>query len=284
MGAPTIFPPNVLKLCLISKIIMIMVKIPEEELYRYFNSAECRYDSIFQGSRYKVYMQCRYQGEFINILAFDPPYPKGIFNLENAGLIPILAYEPGLGKSRYIHFGNYVISLQSPLGREDYVDFSTLRLYGKEKGTMTYGDDEIAALGGVYAGRLLVIDECLLVVCQKDLPQFCIAVDERLTRITPLAAEQILRNLPLNWQDQEAVQKAYPAAGWIMENGILYNPSTGDVPSCLQFYGWVGKKRNRGRIKANLDFVKLMRMFTRSEKKDKPLVKYIKSDHLLLDD
>ena len=123
-----------------------MVKIPEEELYRYFNSAECRYDSIFQGSRYKVYMQCRYQGEFINILAFDPPYPKGIFNLEDAGLIPILAYEPGLGKSRYIHFGNYVISLQSPLGREDYVDFSTLRLYGKEKGTMTYGDDEIAAL------------------------------------------------------------------------------------------------------------------------------------------
>ena len=263
---------------------MIMVKIPEEELYRYFNSAECRYDSIFQGSRYKVYMQCRYRGEFINILAFDPPHPKGIFCLDEADIIPILTYEPGLNKSRFVNFGNYVISLQSPLGREDCVDFSTLRLYRKEKGTMTYGDDEITALGNIYAGRLLVIDECLLVICQKDLPLFCIVVDEKLTRITPLAAEQILRNLPLNGQAQEAVQKAYPDAGWIMENGILYNPSTGDVPSCLQFYGWLGKKRNRSRIKANLDFVKLMRMFTRSEKKDKPLVKYIKSDHLLLDD
>ncbi len=261
-----------------------MVTISQEELYRLVTQEKGFCKSIFKSryGGYKVYMQSTCRKSLINILAFDPPimHKGGILFADELDLCPILVAEPCNGKSRFIDIGSYVISLQSPKDNENSVDFATLRLYDKSDGSVWNASKEVADLGSVYAGRLLVLEDRLFVVCNKGCPTFFAVIGKALKKIAPVMAEQIMRNFVLDWYLQDALLKAFPEAGWQDENGILINPATGNVPGMLQILAIKGRHKARPE-QMKLDFVKLGRILARNEKKDTPTVKYIGAGHLL---
>lgn len=239
-----------------------MVNISEEELRRFVKASAHRSETIIRGKNFKVFKNYRLHGEVVNVISFHDRH----FAVE----------EITCKKMRYIEMNDYLLSIPSLSGMENYLFFLGGACYNTQNGSRTYTGNVIK--DSHYVGCFVVVDERMLVLCGKTYPRFFIVVAGQLREIPSFTAEQILRNMPLLPRQQVSLN-AFCGADWETHNGILINPETLEVPGSLQIYAWKRARSNKSVIKANLDFAKLLCILTRDEKKETPAVKFVSSEH-----
>lgn len=239
-----------------------MVNISEEELRRFVKANAHRSETITRGKNFKVFKNYRLYGEVVNVISFHDRH----FAVE----------EITCKKVRYIEMNDYLLSIPSLSGMENYLFFLGGACYNTQDGTRTYTGKVIA--DSCYVGRFVVIDGRMLALCDKKHPRFFIIVVGQLREIPSFTAEQILRNMPLSARHLEALRN-FCAENWEIHNGIMIKPDTLEVPGSLQYYAWKRSRSTKAVIKANLDFGKLLSILTRDEQKETPAVKFVSSEH-----
>lgn len=133
-----------------------MVNISEEELRRFVKANAHRSETITRGKNFKVFKNYRLYGEVVNVISFHDRH----FAVE----------EITCKKVRYIEMNDYLLSIPSLSGMENYLFFLGGACYNTQDGTRTYTGKVIA--DSCYVGRFVVIDGRMLALCDKSIRAF----------------------------------------------------------------------------------------------------------------
>ncbi|MCM1324488.1 MAG: hypothetical protein NC218_10225 [Acetobacter sp.] len=213
---------------------------------------------IIKGKQFTVVKECVLNEKRFNVIVF--PHKK--FALEETCL-----------QNRYIDLDAYFLSVTNTTKRtKDIVDFEDAILYNVAEVKPYAGDNK--KLGQIYAGRIIVLNNKILVLCRECIPQFFIVVANELREIPAQYVEDIIRFQRLTAIQKIALQKYFSSENWEQHNGILVNPSTLSIPSELHFKFWQRGRNSRANLGAHIDIGILAKMLTRSQD-EKPVVKYI---------
>lgn len=182
-------------------------------------------------------------------------------------------------KASIITLDKYILILEGPTSEK--VDFNQLRVLNIDNGTVETKTE--LNFGLREKKDIVIVDEHLLVVKQKSHPRFAVIINDSLTEIPFITAQEILYFPRLNSKQQNSIKAFYSHEKWENHNNILINPINYSVPSSLALTFFC-KKRPTGKILKNVKKLntQTIEFILSSYKKDKPQITYLylQSDNL----
>lgn len=180
-------------------------------------------------------------------------------------------------KVNIILFDKYLLMLDGPTTEK--VNFNHLRVFNVDEGTM---EKRVGVDFGICEKKdVVIIDEHLLVLKQKSHPRFAVIINDRLTEVPFLIAEDILRMPTLSAPQQNSIKAFYSHEKWENHNNILINPVNFSVPSLMALTFFCKQKPTWQMLKNSkkLD-AKMIEVILSFNKKDKPQITYLRSETL----
>lgn len=180
-------------------------------------------------------------------------------------------------KRSLILFDEFIIALDGPTPEK--VDFNTIWVFNINEGTI---DKRISTDFGICDKKdIVIVDEHLLVIKQKEHPRFAVIINGRLTEIPSVIAVEIMRLPQLSSSHQASLQSFYAKENWEVHNNLLINPNRCSVPSMTDLTFFSKNRPNSQMLKKvkRLDF-KLMEVALSYRKEDKSVITNLRSETL----
>ena len=225
-----------------------MVKLTEKEVKDRIKRDLNKCKSVFNGQKVKIYRGFRLTDGVYDLIVFKNGSSAVMKNN---------------GHITYIEFGEYLISVPSPNVKDsDKLDFNNSTIYNISNGNIE--SEENKEIGVQLKSDIVIVDARILVVCvEKSIPKFYIMIDGYLEEIKPSIAEHLLNIADFSKEHIASLIKHYPEEEWCVQNGLVFNPNFGYVPSQIQLLAWKKARHVHITLKKGILPDKLLSVFSR---------------------
>lgn len=192
-----------------------MVNLSNKVLRKELKINGLNHSNKVSGKDFTVYREYEFEGKKINIISFDDKR----FYLELDGK-----------KRCYIRLNQYLLALPYVKdSNEETLTFHDAFLY-RMKDAESF---DVRIDGIIQCGNCLVIDNRILAICHQARTYFLVVVNDNLVILPTLNVEQALRLLKLRESDMKRLVIKDADGGWSIQNGLILNPRTLEVPGLL---------------------------------------------------